>query len=40
MEFLKRVQSVVCEERVYVVIEVTAERFAGVEYLYRVKASE
>ena len=40
LEFLKRVQSLVCEERVYVVIEVTAERFAGVEYLYRVKATE
>ncbi len=38
LDFLKRVQAIECGERVYVVTEVSAERFAGVEYLYRVKA--
>jgi hypothetical protein len=38
LDFLKRVQAIEFGERVYVVTEVSAERFAGVEYLYRVKA--
>lgn len=40
MEFLKRVRSIVSGGRVFTVTEVSAERFAGVEYLYRVKATE
>jgi hypothetical protein len=39
-DFLKKVQAIICGQSVYVVTEVSAERFAGVEYLYRVKASE
>ena len=40
MDFLKKVQAIICEENVYVVTELSAERFAGVEYLYRVKATQ
>jgi hypothetical protein len=38
MEFLKTVQTIVSGGQVYVMTEVSAERFAGVDYLYRVKA--
>ena len=40
MEFLKRVRAIVSGGRVFTVTEVSAQRFAGVEYLYRVKATE
>lgn len=40
MEFLNRVRSIVSGGRVFTVTEVSAERFAGVEYLYRLKATE
>jgi hypothetical protein len=40
MEFLKRVRAIVSGGRRFTVTEVSAQRFAGVEYLYRVKATE
>jgi len=40
LEFLKRVRALVSGGRVFTVTEVSAQRFAGVEYLYRVKAVE
>ena len=40
LEFLKRVGAIVSGGRVFTVTEVSAQRFAGVEYLYRVKATE
>lgn len=38
MEFLNKVQAILCDERIYIVTRVSAERFAGVEYMYRLKA--
>ena len=40
MEFLKRVGAIVSGGRMLTVTEVSAQRFAEVEYLYRVKATE
>jgi hypothetical protein len=40
MEFLKRVRSIASGGRVFVVTGISAQRFAGVEYLYRLSAVE
>jgi len=37
-DFLKQVQSIVYAERVFVVTEVSAESFGGLEYMFRVSA--
>ncbi len=40
MDFLKRVRAVKSGGREFFVAEVSAQRFAGVEYLYRISAVE
>ena len=40
MELLKRVQAIVSNGRVFVVTGVSAESFAGLEYMYRLTAVE
>jgi len=40
MDLLNKVQAIVSGERVFVVTGISVERFAGVEYMYRLAATE